>query len=602
MNPEDLLRAPRNIHLLVRKPNSADDLSWSMCLHGLHQAHIKDAVTTLRQDRQRHGESISQSFLKPKALHDAIASAYGMKSYDDWLTRGQHSLISFLHDNGLSRPTDLITWREGRPGLGETLTAQRIADRLFNSGLPLPRRIFTGSGSLMFAAHGYGNIDLSDLMARDETGLFGSYCLSTALDYCERHAQEVVFRATRLHMWEKQVPDYLDLTGHQMLLNTFGFEAGSLFNLLGCNLLDPPIGEPVFRLYNASPDEIATYQRLYSVFRSEMERSPRGWVEVIPLPGNENIIFLKGDNGEFDWVVRDQRDAPHSDNPYYPFLQKADLPSAIRDAEALKSHLYYSRGDWYEKLEHEAEDRHYKEGGSAANWPGYTKLIQRELVATRGYAPVRQRQGGQSPSFTPHRIQDYCLMISPLVTIEEFWRFYTTSRWKDLRSSRIKASRSEMDTDLSPLNLFDPDHLPASVMWLDAVAYCKAYEEETGLPVRLLSIEEWRQTFGSLATANEKKVTDLPSAVAGKWPEPLQYVRDAAWRINEHGLKALYARDFGEWLSDYQSGNAPAVCAATGKSLTLGPLERDILPVDCTMRYKGMKVGFRMCYASRLDA
>lgn len=160
MNPEDLLRASRNVHLLVRKPGSAGDLSWTMCLQGLHQTHIKEAVKALRQDRQLHGETISQDSLKPKALQNAVASAFGMKSYDDWLTKGQQSLISFLHDNGLSRPADLITWQEGRPGLGETLTAQRIADRLFNSGLPLPRRIFTGSGSLMFAAHGYGNLDL----------------------------------------------------------------------------------------------------------------------------------------------------------------------------------------------------------------------------------------------------------------------------------------------------------------------------------------------------------------------------------------------------------------------------------------------------------
>lgn len=67
-------------------------------------------------------------------------------------------------------------------------------------------------------------------------------------------------------------------------------------------------------------------------------------------------------------------------------LHKDDLPSAMGNSEALESHLYYRRGEWREKLEHDAEARHYKEGGAAENWPGYAKLVQRELEASRGYS------------------------------------------------------------------------------------------------------------------------------------------------------------------------------------------------------------------------
>lgn len=448
------------------------------------------------------------------------------------------------------------------------------------------------------------------------------FCFSAAIDYCQRHAQEVVFRANRLDKWAEQTPDYLDLTGYQMLLNAFGFEAGAFFNLLGSNLVDPPSGDPIFRLYNASQEDIATYQRLYDVFRSEIERSPHGWVEVTPFPSNENIIFLKGSDGAFDWVIRDQRDTTLSDNPYYPFLHKAELPSAIKGAEGLESHLHYQRGHWHEKLEHEAEDRHYKEGGSTSNWPGYAKLVQRELAASQNYVPTKRKQGTPSAGFSPVRLNNYSLLVSQLITIEDFWRFFKVSPWQSYRNSRSKSPRSVMDMDLSSMNLSDPAYLPASVTWFDAIAYCKAYEDETCLPVRLLSIEEWRQVFGGISdferptkkpalgewhemlggSSEETDYSALPRAVAGRWPEPLQYVPDPVWRTTEHGIRCLYARDFGEWLQDYHAGNAPAVCAATEESIVMGPLERAVLPADSTMRHKGMKVGFRMCYVSRPDA
>lgn len=600
MNPEALLRAPRPIHLLVRKPGSGSDgLSWTMRLDGLHQLHIKESVTTLRKDRQKHGDQISQPSLKPKALHDAVIAALGMSSYDDWVGRGQSSLINFLHDNGMSQPTDLLTWEEGTPGLGKTLTARCVADRLFNSGLPLPKRIFTGAGSLMFAAKGYGHYDLSGIMCNEPRGY--DYGLAEALDFCGRHAQQVVLRAARLNSWSPKTPDCLDLTGHQILLNAFGFEAGAFFNLLGSNLVDPPTGEPLFRLYNATAEEEGHFQQLFAVFRSEMERSTQGWVDVVPLPGNDNIIFLKGRDGAFDWVVRDQRDEAYSDNPCYPVLHKRDLPSAMKVSDALASHLYYRLGTWREKLEHDAETRHYSEGGSAANWPGYVQLVQRELAASQGYVHARQKQGEHSPAFLSHRLDDQCLMVSPLVSIREFWRLYSNSHWKRIRQERLYRSGQDLDQDLSAINLHDPEDLPASVTWFDAVAYCKAYEDETGLPVRLLNIDEWRQVLGDV-TGPEQADSGLPRVVTGQLPGPLCYVPDPVWRTSESGLKTLYASDFGEWLSGYQSGRAPAACAATGESIYRGPLERAVLPADNTMRYKRLKVGFRLCYVARPDA
>lgn len=143
MNPEDLLRASRTVHLLAHKPGAEDSgQSWTLHLDGLHQVHIREAVKALRQNRQQRGETVSHPSLKPKGLQNAVVSALGMKSYDDWVTRGQQSLLQFLSVNEMRHPKDLITCQEGGPSLAESLTPQRIADRLFNSNLPLPKRLY----------------------------------------------------------------------------------------------------------------------------------------------------------------------------------------------------------------------------------------------------------------------------------------------------------------------------------------------------------------------------------------------------------------------------------------------------------------------------
>jgi hypothetical protein len=166
--------------------------------------------------------------------------------------------------------------------------------------------------------------------------------------------------------------DYLDMTGRMLMLNAVSEFIGCMYNMMGSNLMEPAVGKPVMRSYNMSEEDLAFELQLFRLFRKEIEGSDDGWVDVLPVPGNANLIFLKGANGAFDWVVRDQRDKEFSSNPLYPFFNKDEVPKAM-DRSKLDGHLYFATGTWAEKLEHDAESRHYAEGGTAANWPGEWK-------------------------------------------------------------------------------------------------------------------------------------------------------------------------------------------------------------------------------------
>lgn len=416
------------------------------------------------------------------------------------------------------------------------------------------------------------------------------------------------------------------------MLNAVSEYTGSLFTLLGSNLMDPCIDPPVVLSYNTSENDRAFNSQLFRFFREEIDRSRHGWVDVMKMPGNSNLIFLRGANGTFDWVVRDQRDKAFSHNLLHPFFSSDELPEAMNQRK-LAAHLYFTTGGWQEKLKHDAESRHYAEGGSGANWPGYDTLIQHELISSLGYRAPRPKTGTAASRFVSHRVGDSRVMVSPLVTIKEFVQFCDLTGWEGTRLEKARKASYEMEENLRSVNTDPNDELPASVTWLDAVAYCRHVEKRDNLPVRLLGVTEWRQ-IAPQPTMDRSRVKAVRTFTVqnGEMPvDPIYeqmgwavvggdghlgensshcympngtmtFVDTLNWTSNSEGLRFLSVAGFGEWLSGYQHGHAPAACAATGRSLRGGSIERDLCPVHLDMRHKGAKVGFRLCYVAHPDA
>jgi hypothetical protein len=611
MTEENLLRATRDVYLLVQKPDlqlSDTNNLWAMSLGGLHETFIKNSVNELRQRQQSKGVPLrGNRTLKTKSLNDAIAVALGAHSYDHWIKQELPRLLQFLVDNDMTRPDDLIRWPH-RPGFAEALSAERVACRLFDSGRPLPDRLFTGVGCLLFKPSGYGRLDVQEVAGKDMQED------EERLEYCEKHANEVVLRATNFR--DDDGPAFMDLTGRMLALHAVSEYVGGLYNLLGDNLMLPKREGPVFTHYNSDAQTLAHDARICRLFQEEITNSDVGWVDVLSFPGNDQIIFLRGTNGGFDWVIRNQREKKPTSNSLHPMFTAKELPSAMSESRLI-NHLYFQRGTWPEKIEHDAERHYYEQGGRVGKWPGYEKLIQRELVDRQGYQLPRPPYGpAYHANFVCHRLAQNSLMVSPLVTINDFLAFYESSNWKAVRQQRARDANRRLELDLLAVNCGDRGDLPVSVTWFDAIAYCRDYEERTGLPVRLLDAEDWQQIaperlqdisrgWGDLTWV----VEDGDGARAGESQQRfeevgglLRFGADVRWSSNHEGLKFMAVVDFGEWLSDYADGYASAANAATGKALMTGPLERDRCLAGSTMRYKGLKVGFRLCYVARPDS
>ena len=603
MSTEKLLRAVRHVHLLIPRPGQ-EPKSWSMLLDGLHHSHIKSSAKKLRDNRKSPNQPVSDDpSLKVSGLHHGLAQALGSKSFDAWRNTEQE-LIEFLQSRGMTRPANLISWSRM---FNHSLTARQVSDRLFNSGLPIPEKIFTGIGSKFFAAKGYGLRDLYELAEADVPRCHKG----AVLEWCEERANQVVLVLSKRESdWDADAPDLLELTGRDLFLHSYRFQLTTAFNLLGDNLVSPMQRPPEFRLYNASEDGLAFVRRVFDIFRHEIDHSESGWVEVIPFPENNNVVFLKGAEGAFDWVVRDQRDDAFSSNPFYPFLTKDELPTAMTTNQ-LKTRHYFSLKVWQEKLEHSAEKRHYEEGGTGGyNWPGYDKLVERELLASHHVVPPRQLSGQASDRFISHRIDNYQLMVSPLVTINEFNAFLSGTNWDRTRLERAKEAKIELERDLVSLNKGDSGDLPASVTWLDAIAYCGDFEKRFGLPVRLLKQEEWQQIVPPLSgEIPDDPIQQLTWATFGSGGESslcykpdgiMSFGPNLRWTSNSEGLRFLAEAGFLEWLSGYQGGDVRFALAEYARAERGTLVMKD--PPYITMRHHGLKVGFRLCYVAHSDA
>jgi hypothetical protein len=614
MNLESLLRSKRTPTLLVQKPSLDAHEFWDVELLGLHHDQIKSSVSEFRSQRQKAGEKISQPSLKNSDLLDNVAVALGARSYKHWLHEVEPALEGFINQHGLRQPADLIRW-ENAPFMS-SITARQIADRFFNSGHQIPKRLFTGVGNFMFAASGYGRIDLFDVGNR-LTGKTDFAFLPHAehIKFGTSFRDQVVLRAHRHNGWSANTPDYLDLTAQGLVLQAFDDLLSCSINLLGDSLVVPMVSPMELQLYKASEEDKEEHRQLFNLFRDEIERTEVGWVDVLPF--NENLVFLRATDGRFDWVVRDQREAPFSRNDLFPIFRSNELPEAL-DGKSVQAFLHYQKGIWLDQIKHQAEHHHYNSGGTLRDYPGQNKIVERYLAATEGHKPTNQPRAASNRQFTAHTLADKCLMVSDLISIAEFQKFFE-AEWQTLRDE--KAAFAERNwSSLPSMNALDPANLPVCLNWYDAIAYCKYLEKEEGLPVRMLSIEEWQaiapsretiKALGSKAQAHVVEAVNLDGELLEPPTYSIEYITrfkdDPCWVRNEQGLEFLSSLTFGEWLGDYKGSApdnvwAPVACTASGIALGRGPLEREFFEAWYIGKNNHLKVGFRVCYVADLSS
>ena len=67
--------------------------------------------------------------------------------------------------------------------------------------------------------------------------------------------------------------------------------------------------------------------------------------------------------------------------------------------------------------------------------------------------------------------------------------------------------------------------------------------------------------------------------------------------VRSRGLRFLIAMDFGEWLFEFISSQAAAICTEDLEGIhDHYPVRRDFFPAKSWGKYRSVKIGFRVCY------
>lgn len=598
----------------------------------LEPACIKAAAKKAKCDREK---------IKYNTLLNAIAKGLGVKGGFSEYQRVYDSVLTpFLNKHGMNKRVDLLKQR--LKGFDIDLTEfshQDLSERFFYSERDLPQKVFTGYNfdfkHTIDDGYDYFNRVLCEHGDEGPMGLKNSngfnIPISVKKDIVENNVKvaranpslildckiekKPLINIFDIDSIKKDEPDskaiqagiehYNCFANRSMLdivVGSFMKDLGLSFNLLGDSLVKPVqhtnevelyLGNTDIEALNEEKDLVITQ---FELFRERIEQSEDGWIDVIPF--NDNLIFLRGGNGQYDFVFKNQRNKIFEHQVFGQSLKRADIPSCVSDYQFRRWYYFECQG-WRQMDAHCAENYFYEKGNRTSSYPGRSAVIQNYYESRGCFIPKKLQSDEKLNNFKEVKLGGKSLMISQLISIGDLKRFAV------LRSDYMEY---RVGDDLSSVNNEEDLTLPASVTWFDAIAYLNWLEEHTKVPVRLLTVNEYEllREEENISKKRNPIVLDLKfiNTDGRVFSQHPPYMSESEFQaltlkfgnLEKHigisGLEFMRSNCFAEWLMEetcIRSGNLKSFY---NDDLII----RSRPPRNSTGKYKGVKIGFRVCY------
>lgn len=587
---------------------------------GLEPELIKQSVESVSRDREKIGHC---------TLLNALVHSLGFKGgFSGFLNDYEQILKPFTEYHNLNQYADLIEPRFPCDGANLKHQRQDVSDRLFYDNSSIPDKIFTGYNFCYDQYFDDGIRIYNFEIDRSDYGLHQS-----PYDENDSSNVEIALKNPTL-----QIPLKRKHSNKRSLIDIviggdlFFIQAG--FNLLGDQLIQPREKQSVFQLYNTNESDLAEClthsNKKMNLFLQRIEEVNQGWVEVLPF--NENLIFLKGENGEYDFLFKNQCDKEFKHQIYEPYLKRADVPK-FDDEYHFKRWFYFEfKGNRQQQL-HQAETEYYFSGGEACDYPGTEELLKRSLQRDYTKTLVELSSSIELSNFQKIRLENgKCLMISNLITIEDFQDFSISNLlYLEGRAAvcNAKEKKGRLLDNLETVNADENTTLPVSLTWYDVMVFISWFNRKNKVETRLLTFDEFMEvspfdepkndalnyysppievtikgetTFSgqrneefecnclSFYDESGGKIVGHPPYMEEEAFQKIQLKFDDVKFLEKHGLKYIDSKNFGEWLTD-----KTYVCC---KSLTgfYNYISKPTPVLNSTGKYKGRKIGFRLCY------
>lgn len=404
---------------------------------------------------QRHRQTLS-----------AIVDRLGFRGdFGDFKNGGWDSFNAFLHENNCGDRGRLFPSDYGEcidlhfsPKRGPT--RRRLADRIFESPMPFPERVFLGYGV--------------DWKAWD--GGCGYYVPLEAVATVGGDPATAEQRAIKL------------FAHRHSLHGQFGF--------LDDKLIWGPVHTVIDKTYwlsGASEDERQAHKakvvEATRAFRSVFDTQAEGWVDVLRY--NDRLVVLRAHDGSWDVLWRGYRaeEPPKpSDICSWSHLAIEDLPRHLMIESDPQRFVHFRQEVWEELEAHEAEQAFYDRGGSGLDRQ-YTDDVDVRIAWLREHdrfpVPERLRFAEDLPKgFRRVEVGGRSLAVSELIDLASFRRMLVETGYLE--------RRDDSSEPWERANEGEPDTVPVGASWADAQAFCAWKERQLGVDLRLPTKDELR--------------------------------------------------------------------------------------------------------------
>ncbi|AXH09066.1 hypothetical protein CP960_06140 [Malaciobacter halophilus] len=576
-------------------------------------------------------EEIKKSYLKELSKHgikkvrylNLVSKTLGFQDWTEYQKEYIDNILPFLEKNGLKQyaPNNESEILKSQHG-DVSFSYRQIADRIFLSNKPIPKKIFTGHSCKIDNFYYY----YRGLPFNINNKIFTNY---EKLHKNKNDLQSFIKSEIYTNLKEEQELDYL-------ITSLVIFP--SLKNLIGDTFIidDSNEKEHIGLLYkhNQGLSNEYIFQEIGDIIHKQLKELEKGWIEIIPF--NKNLVFLKAKDGSYDFVFRSLRDKPFI-SEFGKYIRTKNIPSLLNEEYDFDRWLYFGFKEknkkikeikpfdiWLERDSHLAEIEYYK-NNVPQNYPGQNSILKNYYTIKGIYSYYKKETKKALKDFVPFELEDKILYVSNLITIKDFEEFYLT---KDKDNQSYLETRLDTLEDLSMMNAEDNENAPISVTWYDAIAYCRYIENKYNVHARLLSQDEFELICPPLINKeynredtdmnlnyelnksytpftndikNElnffygnKQLSSPPlymndfENVVMKWAKPLEFTEN-----NE--LLFCTNERFNEWTNEFRDGRSRFVSAKYYIDKNYWVL------ASSTMKYKYRKVGFRVCYETLKD-
>lgn len=534
-------------------------------LNKFHQIQVDgldpDLIKISAHKTLKDGEKISHT-----TVLNAIVKMLGFSGgYGEYKKNYKEKLKPFMIKNGLRRHANLTS--NPTPSHFMQTNLQYLAERLFLSTDPTPMKLFTGY----------------NFEQTTQNGAFKHINLSNSI-----------------------YNGYGEILPHKV---------SPLINFLGDTLFKPRARPIVFCEYlshDASKEQIDEFKKkqesIFHDFTKLIDASDKGWVDILPF--NSRLIFLRGENGAYDFIFKGLKSKLFDRKFDRKFINICDLPYFIEDYHFSKWQYFEFDGS-IEETVHETEKKFYATGGSLKSYPGQFDLIKDYMSKYCGYSnPSIKKVSSLHKNFLRIQVEDKELAVSNLISIKEFEEFLNQSSFQmnDEYLKNFLANNQEKEKSL-----------PVTVNFYDVLKFCKWYSDTYNIQVRLLRTQELEHIrvnqFNHIALVEDFNNSDLvqfydhndnlfSDNLGFQYHPPFLNSSEfnnlrCSFNPNLHidsttvGLNMICSNFWAEWVlekSVLRTGGLKTFNNIAAKAF------RDSPPLESTGRRKHIKTGFRLCY------